>query len=452
MSRIPFWQQMSEGSSGMRDRGERRRQPRVPQMPPRPIPKISLKDLFDRERTLQWYDDRQGKIGNAAGVDGVQLSDLKRSDVASGCGIVIDEILRLRFTPRRLRRVDIPRPDGRFRTLMLMNVIDRIVCGAAANYLTRAVAGLLGPNLHGSVPNRGVNTLLREVQQFILSAPAGQPIFVHEMDVVQAFDNVRLGAVTNVLRSLGFQDEVVNMIRRIMTPDGAAGEILGLAQGNPFSPILFACTIASCFQEANNQPGGTGVLNPLVYVDNVVYLTHQAQLLTESIGRHTAALDGAGLSYGEEPTNTATNLRTGATVSVLGNDLTLRSNVLTFTIPVSRVTRVQQAIARLALSSNPAGATRSFLHAYVSSKGHVFATAGQEYCNQTLSTLRQDSELTDRDHNRILRRWEDGSRSWIGTNGIWPQQPNTSELEEWWEQQQFDDGVPPWEPSAEDLL
>ncbi len=413
MSRYRFQDayRMSQGSSGMRD-ARPGRSPRSQsgqsgtQDQPKPIPEIKVRDLFDTDQTVSWYDGRKNRIGNAAGVDGIQLRHLKRADVARLCRDVVCEIHSGEFLPNPLRPVDILRLDGRIRTLKLSTIAERIVYGAAASYLTDVVAPHIGPNFHGSMPNRGVHTLLAEIVRFVASTPQDAPIFVREMDIVRAFDNVRLSAVTEVLSQMGFQDEVVEMLQRILTPSDAAGEIIGLPQGNPFSPILFAVTLDSCFQQTANLPESAGVLTPLVYVDNVVYVTTQERLLSDSIQFHQSAINLKGLDYGRgEPSKPAGNLRTGETSVLLGNALAVIGTRPRFEIEPRRVLKVQELIRSLAVHPNPLGSTLEFLNAYVSSKGHIYATAGREYCNQTLSNICGGPDIEEIAKAKILDKW-----------------------------------------------
>ena len=413
MSRYRFQDayRMSQGSSGMRDSrpGQSSRSQRglsgIPEQP-KPIPEITVRDLFKHERTVSWFDGRKNRIGNAAGVDGIQLRHLKRADVVRLCRDVVSAIHSGEFLPNPLRPVDILRLDGRIRTLKLSTIAERIVYGAAASYLTAAVAPHIGPNFHGSLPNRGVHTLLAEIVRFVASTPQDAPIYVREMDIVRAFDNVRLSAVTEVLSQMGFQDEVVEMLQRILTPSDAVGEIIGLPQGNPFSPILFAVTLDSCFQQNPNLPESVGVLTPLVFVDNFVYLSSQERLLSDSIQLHQNAINLKGLKYGPwDPSNPAGNLRTGDTSGLLGNTLTVTGTKPRFEIEPSRVLKVQELIRSLAVHPNPLGSTLEFLNAYVSSKGHIYATAGREYCYQTLSTICGGPEIEEIAKAKILDKW-----------------------------------------------
>ncbi len=414
MSRRTAFNQMNEGSSGMRDPSRNTRQTTsLHQTLPLLIDDITVLVLYGLENTLNWFDSMRNTMGNAAGVDGVQLRHLFRADVARLCRPVIAAIHAGQYGPSRLRQVDIPRPDGRVRTLRLLPLIERIVHGAAASYLTRAVARLVGPIFHGSLPNRGVRTFLKAVERAVLEAPPGQPLFAHEVDVARAFDNVRLNAVTSVLHQMGFRPEVVNTLQQIMTPHGASGEIIGLAQGHPFSPILFTLTMNACLQQNANLSEGVGVLNPLVYVDNVAYISHQEQLIHTSIQMHTTSLGSAGLSYSSQ--SPPVDLRQqGSQTTVLGNQLTVEDNRVIFRFMPGRLARVTDGIRRLVLAPDPRSEVRNALISYAASTGHVYATAGREYCMEVLTTLLAGSEVTDADQNLILRQWELAGGRWNG--------------------------------------
>ncbi len=414
MSRLRFRDNnLGYGSSGMRQPGRgnsRRAQCEVLRLPASmPLGNIEPRHIFDRDVALMWFDANRGIQGNGAGVDGIRLDEFHRPDIANVCGQIIAAIHNRTFVPNELRQVDQRRPDGRIRSLQVPVVCERVVFGAAADMLALPVGQHLGPNIHGVVSGQGTDPMLLEIARFINTTPADQSIYVCERDVVRAFDQVRHEAVWNALRQFGFNDALNDTLRRIVTGSHGPTENVGLSQGNPFSPMLFGITLASCLNLTDNQVEAAGVLTPRVYVDNVVYTSTQDRLISSSIDMHMAALATAGLEYGVSPDPIA-NLQEGDSVKILGYRISLRDNQARVEVQPERIARAIATLQRTVATANPAKAIRDFLNGYVASHGIVYHTAGRDYCRSVLSTLCVSIEIGETELETTLDRWERSGR------------------------------------------
>ena len=89
----------------------------------------------------------------AEGVNGMMYTELK--EYLEKNGEIIKEQLRSRkYTPKPLRRVEIPKPDGGVRNLGVPTVTDRFVQQAIAQILTPIYEEQFHEHSYGFRPNR----------------------------------------------------------------------------------------------------------------------------------------------------------------------------------------------------------------------------------------------------------------------------------------------------------
>ncbi|MBV9426156.1 MAG: group II intron reverse transcriptase/maturase [Bradyrhizobiaceae bacterium] len=198
----------------------------------------SLIDKVCAPATLEAAWEKVRANAGAAGVDRQSIErfeaneDLYLAELAAG-------LREGSYLAQPVRRVDIPKDDGRTRPLGIPTVKDRIVQTAVKFALEPIFEATFCPASYGFRPGRGCKDALREVEQLI----AGGHAFVVDADFESYFDSIpheRLmqrvetrvsdGRVLGLLRDWLGQDILTDMERWTPTE--------GTPQGAVISPLL----------------------------------------------------------------------------------------------------------------------------------------------------------------------------------------------------------------------
>lgn len=197
--------------------------------------------LMDKVYALATLTAAWEKVRANAGAAGVDRESIER--FASRADEYLTELSKaLRegsYRPQPIRRVEIPKGDGRTRPLGIPTVKDRIVQTAAKFVLEPIFEATFRPSSYGFRPERGCRDALREVAQLIADGYA----FVVDADFESYFDSiphepmmrrveerVSDGRILDLLRSWLDQDILHDMQR--WTPAA------GTPQGAVISPLL----------------------------------------------------------------------------------------------------------------------------------------------------------------------------------------------------------------------
>lgn len=151
-----------------------------------------------------------------------------------------EQILAARYHPQPLRRVEIPKPDGRMRKLGIPSVLDRTVQQALAASLAPLWEPTFSVSSFAYRPGRGA----REAVAHLLGTidPAADPWLLH-LDIEEFFDSVPHEVALSLLRKRVADERVLELVRRTLGCGVFAGGAVreteaGIPQGSPLSPLL----------------------------------------------------------------------------------------------------------------------------------------------------------------------------------------------------------------------
>ena len=183
------------------------------------------------------YKKVKGNKGSG-GIDGMSTEDLLPYLNEHGSELVAS-LREGTYKPNPVRRVEIPKANGKKRGLGIPTVVDRVVQQAISQVLEVLYEPQFSEMSYGFRPHRGAHKALLKCGEYIEQGY----VFTVDMDLEKFFDTVSHSKLIEVLSRIVKDGRVVSLIHRYLN----AGVInrgkyepsqLGVPQGGPLSPML----------------------------------------------------------------------------------------------------------------------------------------------------------------------------------------------------------------------
>ena len=167
--------------------------------------------------------------GGAPGIDGQRFEDIEQAGRASFLAAIQEDLETGRYEPMPNRRVEIPKGNGKFRTLQIPCIRDRVVQGALKLILEAIFEADFCPNCYGFRPRRSPHRALAEVRRSVLRRMST----IIDVDLSRYFDTIRHSVLLGRIAKRVQDPQVLHLVKQIIK----AGGKLGVPQGGPFSPL-----------------------------------------------------------------------------------------------------------------------------------------------------------------------------------------------------------------------
>lgn len=200
-------------------------------------PKMLMEQLVRKENMTRAYLQVVRNKGSA-GVDGLQVTELKEYLETHWSGIR-KKLLTDGYYPQKVKKVEIPKPDGGTRILGIPTVVDRLIQQALHQVLSPIYDPDFSAWSYGFRSGRSAHDAVMQAKEHI----NGGRRWVVDLDLSKFFDEVHHTRLIGTLSKRVEDRRVIHLIDRYlkagMMYDGIEERrTKGTPQGSPLSPLL----------------------------------------------------------------------------------------------------------------------------------------------------------------------------------------------------------------------
>lgn len=182
---------------------------------------------------------RRVKVNKGApGIDEMPVSKLDEYFKAHKDEIKTS-IMEMKYKPLPVRRVYIPKSNGKKRPLGIPTAVDRVIQQAVAQVLSQIYDSSFSENSYGFRSNRSAHDAIDKVLEYLNEGYE----WVIDLDIEKYFDTVNHDKLISILRERVSDSATLHLIRKflqagIMEKGLVKANTIGMPQGGPLSPIL----------------------------------------------------------------------------------------------------------------------------------------------------------------------------------------------------------------------
>ena len=199
---------------------------------------MELIDVILSETNISYAIKRVKSNKGASGVDKMSVNEIDEY-FRENWSDIKKNILAKRYKPQPVRRVYIPKDNGKQRPLGIPTVVDRVIQQAIAQVLSRIYEPVFSDNSYGFRPGRSQHNAMMKTLEHLNNGYE----WVIDLDIEAYFDTVNHDKLISILREKVNDSTTLHLIRKflqagILENGLVKPPIKGMPQGGPLSPIL----------------------------------------------------------------------------------------------------------------------------------------------------------------------------------------------------------------------
>lgn len=173
-----------------------------------------------------------------SGIDEITVEELG-SYIRENRESIINALRNRTYFPKPVRRVYIPKDNGKKRPLGIPTALDRTIQQAVAQPISDIYEKIFSEYSYGFRPNRSCHDAIRQALEYLNDGCE----WVIDIDIEQFFDKVNHDKLIQILREQVNDSGVLNLIRKYLKAGAMEKGIVkatktGVPQGGPISVIL----------------------------------------------------------------------------------------------------------------------------------------------------------------------------------------------------------------------
>jgi len=244
-----------------------------------------LEEILTRDNLNKAYKKVYQNKG-ASGVDGISVYEIKEY-IQNNSDEILNQIRNRKYKPKPVRRVQIPKDNGKKRNLGIPTVMDRIIQQAMVQVLSPIYEEQFSDNSFGFRPNRSAEQAVIKALELLNDGND----WIVDIDLEKFFDTVNQDRLITIIRRTIKDGDVVSLIMKylkagVMENGKVKATKVGTPQGGNLSPLLSNIMLNELDKELEERG-----LNFVRYADDCIILVKSEKAATRVLNSITKFIE-----------------------------------------------------------------------------------------------------------------------------------------------------------------